>query len=753
MSGEELYPGAPITTVVSYALIMMFGIKHNLTYVAFQDLIKLIQAHCPKSKKLARSLYKTKKFFTDRLCKETKQTTHYCCRICQKILAGENSVCDNDKCRNAKAMEFYSLDIESQIQRFFEDPLFRNSLRRQSSNESDAEGHIRDVYDGRKYKELTKAGGFLEDGKNITFCFNTDGVSIFRSSRGGELWPVFLAINELPPQMRFTKKYMILCACWFAPEKPKMTTFLKPTMMALDKIYRQGIVVKVSPTETATVRGLLMMAVMDLPAKAKALVMKQFNGMYGCNECGDSGKNPDGSNNSLHRIWPYTADMTMRSHRSIIENVRETLSRSNPGNAVMGIMGASVFLRYHALDMSNSFPVDWMHAVLLGVAKTMLELWFSPQSYGEPFNISKSIPDLNKQLLALKVPDCISHRPRSITEKHHWKASEFRSWLLYYSMPLLHDVLPAEYVAHYFLLVSAIWTLASDDITTADLTTAGLRLDAFCKSFEELYGERRQTMNIHKLRHLQMYVEMYGPVWTTSLFGFESMNGHLKRMVHGTRFIVTQITFTKSMSWGLQRVAAAMENIHERKGVVKLAQRLTSVAERPNSTRLCSGLYLLGNPVDRHVHEEHLEAVRTAVGHVDNTIKYPYFHRIELNGQAIYSREYGREKTRNSRTVEFEVDGAVHFGEVVTFCNIGTTHLAVLQDLLPIATPLIDCSVVQNLTIKVALQRPLSEKVFEVRRGDTYRAVPITSLRRKCVFMSTGVRTYIGRFPNVVEKD
>ncbi|XP_035697167.1 uncharacterized protein LOC118430408 isoform X2 [Branchiostoma floridae] len=500
----------------------------------------------------------------------------------------------------------------------------------------------------------------------------------------------------IPLLSRFTKKYMILCACWFAPEKPKMTTFLKPTMMALDKIYRQGIVVKVSPTETATVRGLLMMAVMDLPAKAKALVMKQFNGMYGCNECGDSGKNPDGSNNSLHRIWPYTADMTMRSHRSIIENVRETLSRSNPGNA---------------------------------------------------------IPDLNKQLLALKVPDCISHRPRSITEKHHWKASEFRSWLLYYSMPLLHDVLPAEYVAHYFLLVSAIWTLASDDITTADLTTAGLRLDAFCKSFEELYGERRQTMNIHKLRHLQMYVEMYGPVWTTSLFGFESMNGHLKRMVHGTRFIVTQITFTKSMSWGLQRVAAAMENIHERKGVVKLAQRLTSVAERPNSTRLCSGLYLLGNPIDRHVHEEHLEAVRTAVGHVDNTIKYPYFHRIELNGQAIYSREYGREKTRNSRTVEFEVDGAVHFGEVVTFCNIGTTHLAVLQDLLPIATPLIDCSVVQNLTIKVALQRPLSEKVFEVRRGDTYRAVPITSLRRKCVFMSTGVRTYIGRFPNVVEKD
>jgi len=113
--------------------------------------------------------------------------------------------------------------------------------------------------------------------------------------------------------------------------------------------FNSGIVVKVSPTETATVRGLLMMAVMDLPAKAKALVMKQFNGMYGCNECGDSGKNPDGSNNSLHRIWPYTADMTMRSHRSIIENVRETLSRSNPGNAVSCLFA-------YTLEHTHGFP-------------------------------------------------------------------------------------------------------------------------------------------------------------------------------------------------------------------------------------------------------------------------------------------------------------------------------------------------------------------------------------------------------------
>ncbi|CAH1242572.1 Hypp6846 [Branchiostoma lanceolatum] len=517
-SGEELYPGAPITTSVSNSLIMMFGIKHKLTYVAFQDLIKLIQAHCPKPNKCTKSLYKTKQFFTDRLCKDTNPTTHYCCPTCQRELTDARSVCDKEKCRNAKALAFYSLDIESQLKRFFEDPLFRKSLRHPSRYEpGEQEGRICDVYQGRKYKELTEAGGFLEDGKNITFCFNTDGVAIYSTSRRGELWPVFIVINELPPELRFTKKYMVLCAFWWAIEKPQMSNFLKPTIMALDKIYKHEV--KVASGETAVVRGLLMMAVMDLPAKAKVLVMKQFNGEYGCNECEDPGKVLP----PLHRIWPYTSQMTMRSHRSIIENVRATTQ--SRGQAVKGMKGASAFLRYHPLDMSTGFPLDWMHSVLAGTGRTIQELWLSPDNSREPFYIGNIIPELNKQLLALKVPDCISHRPRSVLDRHHWKASEMRFWLQHPSVPLVRDVLPADYVAHYFLLVSAIWILSGDDITAADLTTAGLRLDAFCKSFEELYGERRQTMNIHKLRHLKMYVELYGPLWTTSLFGFESMNG------------------------------------------------------------------------------------------------------------------------------------------------------------------------------------------------------------------------------------
>jgi hypothetical protein len=43
--------------------------------------------------------------------------------------------------------------------------------------------------------------------------------------------------------------------------------------------------------------------------------------------------------------------------------------------------------------------------------------------------------------------------PKRIDEYGDWKASEFRTFLLYYSMPLLVDILSQEYYNHYCNLV------------------------------------------------------------------------------------------------------------------------------------------------------------------------------------------------------------------------------------------------------------------------------------------------------------
>ena len=48
-------------------------------------------------------------------------------------------------------------------------------------------------------------------------------------------------------------------------------------------------------------------------------------------------------------------------------------------------------------------------------------------------------------------------------------------------------------------------------------------------------GPTSVSMNVHQLRHLVYHVKNFGPLWVYSCFGFESRNGDLKRLFHGTK--------------------------------------------------------------------------------------------------------------------------------------------------------------------------------------------------------------------------
>ena len=48
----------------------------------------------------------------------------------------------------------------------------------------------------------TKNISFVSQPSNVTFILHTDGVSLFRSS-SVDLWLILLAVNELPPKIRY----------------------------------------------------------------------------------------------------------------------------------------------------------------------------------------------------------------------------------------------------------------------------------------------------------------------------------------------------------------------------------------------------------------------------------------------------------------------------------------------------------------------------------------------------------------------
>ena len=81
--------------------------------------------------------------------------------------------------------------------------------------------------------------------------------------------------------------------------------------------------------------------------------------------------------------------------------------------------------------------------------------------------------DINAYLIRIKPPQEFRSTPCPIEEMlFYWKSSEFKAWLLYYSLPIILTYLPSDYVNHFSLLISAMHIHLSCNISCHDLTTA-----------------------------------------------------------------------------------------------------------------------------------------------------------------------------------------------------------------------------------------------------------------------------------------
>lgn len=78
---------------------------------------------------------------------------------------------------------------------------------------------VTDITDGVAYQKVVDNMSATESILNLTAIFNTDGINLYSSSKI-ELWPIFLAINELSPSLRFARENIILAGIWQGKGKP-----------------------------------------------------------------------------------------------------------------------------------------------------------------------------------------------------------------------------------------------------------------------------------------------------------------------------------------------------------------------------------------------------------------------------------------------------------------------------------------------------------------------------------------------------
>ena len=746
-----LYPGALITAGASLLIIFTFSMKHKLSGQALSDLLQLILLHCgsPLSTSAFNSLFEFKKYFQN----ITSPVKYH--KYCSSCLTGlnsndiENNICPNKSClskldfKNAVSF-FIEVPLVSQLQDLFRREGFYGNLQYRFRREKKTSDAIEDIYDGSVYQNLWEKG-ILNNPKNISFMWNTDGIPLFKSVKCS-LWPMYLTINELDPIKRQKRENMLFAGLWFGP-KPFMLTFLKPFFETLNELEKNGATVSTAEHGDILIKGFLLCGTADLPAKCLVCNSVQFNGYFGCLKCKQRGVYDESSRKVIFPFDYECPSGPVRDHAETF-NESKTATFNNPVN---GIKGPCWFCGLKYYDMIKGTAIDYMHCVLLGIMKMLLNMWFGSEHASAHYSHAPKVSEVDERLSQIKPPNNISRMPRSIEENlKYLKASELRSFLLYYGPAVLKGVLDDSLYEHFLLLSDSIHILLGSSITETELRRAAMMLQMFCLKVPILYGVRFSTANVHLLLHLVDSVKALGPLWTHSCFSFEDKNGYLLKLFHGTQNVAFQIVSAVSMQNALPQLAKDFIDFSSPVG--KFYKQLTG---QTNSyqTEIAPKVHALGYTQLKELTAEELLAFANYIKRMPLETSLTVFSRVKLIyntgfSDTYTSKLYTRVSKRWNYFIQYKSNHLGHatevkVGEILFFFQWKTdcihctqqhcNCLRGIENLAMVKTP----SIILNAGISDNILGPVGRHVsrFPLECTWNYEVIPINFITSKNVYV------------------
>lgn len=346
---------------------------------------------------------------------------------------------------------------------------------------------------------LQKHNFEITSNDKIELAINIDGVPLSKST-DSVFWPLLGSVTSISS----LNAEILLLGLYHGRQKPEhpdilLQDFVKECQTLNGKICIQGVYVPFS----------VRMMICDMPAKSFVLQIKSPTGFFSCTKCFIKGQ----SSKPIFFVGEEFEKRTDGSFRSRLQPKHH--------------LGVSVIEQLPSFDLIESVPLDYMHLVCLGVMKRML----AHQKYGfvfgkPPYKLrSRDIQRLNIRLQRFSsfIPIEFSRRTRKITDCKRYKASEFRTFLLYVGPVVFKNIL-SKFQYHNFLVLSVAISVLID-VRAYDekwLKYAEELINCFISGCKELYGFNFFSLNIHSLMHLVDCCRRFGPLDKFSAFPFEN---------------------------------------------------------------------------------------------------------------------------------------------------------------------------------------------------------------------------------------
>lgn len=339
---------------------------------------------------------------------------------------------------------------------------------------------------------------FLDD---IEISFNIDGLPLFKSS-SVQFWPILGLIKNSKIKL---KPFAIGVFCGKSKPSP-IADFLNSFVDDLKSLTEEGLLFK-----NKKYKIIVHTFICDAPARAFIKCIKTHTGYSGCDKCTEEG------NYYKHRMIFNNTIAPRRSDESFL---LETDQNHHTGVSPLVDLG---------IGMVSKFPVDSMHCLYLGVMKKLLLTWT-----GGDLRVrlcGREVLNISEKLIFYKdfVISEFNRKPRSLSDLARFKATEFRTFLVYVGIIVLKDINKAIYEHFLLLHVAATILLCKRHLRNFGCDVGKSLLDNFISHSKVLYGLDFLVYNVHALCHLSEDAQLFGPLDEVSAFPFENYLGEIKK--------------------------------------------------------------------------------------------------------------------------------------------------------------------------------------------------------------------------------
>lgn len=154
---------------------------------------------------------------------------------------------------------------------------------------------------------------------------------------------------------------MIVVGFWICESQTHIcfNAFLETFTELMKGLVIQGV--KSNHENKGNVKFFPLVAISDSLARAKLLNMINHSGFLACLWCEHPGNHLNGAVRYL-----YSMHCAKRTDQCV---------RQNSISSVIGMKGPSPIRNLPHFDLVNCIPVDYMHCILLGVVKKLLDMW------------------------------------------------------------------------------------------------------------------------------------------------------------------------------------------------------------------------------------------------------------------------------------------------------------------------------------------------------------------------------------------